>query len=64
MQPDPDGVIEFEDGNVRVQVAGMKRLLIPPVNLDLPESFTTCRNFQFGWHYLRDPRPKLEPAGK
>jgi hypothetical protein len=47
--------IEYEDKRARVVITNAEQLHIPPIHepLELDDKFTTCRNFQFGWHYLR-----------
>lgn len=57
MRPEEGGRIEFEDGNIRVVIEGAIQLSIPEDPLPFPKKFATCRNFRFGYHYLR-------PAGR
>lgn len=46
---------EYEDSNVRVSIEGARQLAITPLVGELfPVQQSTCRNFQFGYHYLRD----------
>lgn len=42
--------VEYEDANIVVKALHAERLSIEPVDLPLPSAFTTCRNFQFGYH--------------
>lgn len=50
----PGEIVEFEDDNIKVYIEGAARLPIKPVNLPhLGRAYTTCRNFQFGWHRFK-----------
>lgn len=48
-------IIAYEDKNVSVSIENAQKLIIPPV---AGKSFSveqqSCRNFQFGYHYLSD----------
>lgn len=46
--------IEYEDANARVVIEGARRLNIPPLPVEMSPAFATCRNYQFGYQYLRD----------
>lgn len=48
----PGQIIEYEDANIKVIAQDAERLPIEHVDLPLPKEFTTCRNFQFGYHYF------------
>ena len=65
MAPDPGGAILHHDANCIVRVEGWRRLEIPPlppeVAAGLTKDFTTCRNYQFGHHYLAASAPRQRP---
>ena len=45
----------YEDNYCKVEFENAERVPIPPLkegDVDRPENYWTCRNFQFGWHYL------------
>ncbi len=44
--------VEYESERVRVVITNAEQLPISPIHepLELDDKFTTCRNFQFGWH--------------
>ena len=47
--------VEYEDDNIKVVLDHASRLPIEPVKgLSLPSAYTTCRNFQFGYHYFHE----------
>ena len=65
MGPDEDSAFTHEDDNIRVDVAGMRRLAIEPLLAEaqgfLPELYWRCRNFQAGWRlFPADRRPFSE----
>jgi hypothetical protein len=60
MRRKPGELFTFENEAIRFTVRDHEVLPIPPLPEEARRRLTpvyyTCRNFQFGWHYLKDPR--------
>lgn len=59
---EPGAEIVHEDPRIHVIIRGAVQVPIPPLpeGVRYPRQFATCRNFQFGYHYLRDPERKRQ----
>lgn len=51
--------VRYEDSRIQVVAVGARLLPLDPLPDDvaagLTKPFQTCRNYRFGWQYLRDP---------
>lgn len=59
------GIIAHEDHNCSVLITGFERVSIPPVpgaNGVIDASYSTCRNWQFGWWYFPSGRRPFDQA--
>ncbi len=55
LKPSLEGCVEIHDDRIDVLVTHTEQVPIDPVDADLPPSYLRCRNFQFGYHHLREP---------
>lgn len=53
MRWNPAHCIDYRDDRIAVSVSDAERMPILPVDADKPVEFLRCRNFQFGYRYLR-----------
>lgn len=58
MRPNPTCHIYYQDARVAVSISHAERVPILPVDADKPVEFLSCRNFQFGYRYLREETPQ------
>lgn len=58
-RPSPGNTVTYADNRIRVVVSDAEQVPILPVDADKPAQFLRCRNFQFGYRYLR-PFPERQ----
>lgn len=46
----------IEDPRLSLEITNARQVPIWPVDADVPKEFSRCRNFQFGYRYLRGKR--------
>jgi hypothetical protein len=60
-QYEPESTVTHDDERIRVEVVGLKRLVIDAqFTPEAPEEFNSCRNWQFSWQAFPDtPRQSV-----
>ena len=58
-EPAHNSEVVERDPRLSIVISNARRVPILPVDADLPQEFSRCRNFQFGYRYLRDRQSLL-----